>query len=245
MSCDALATPGATATRRGDRRERERRAQERATARRIRSGAVSAPDPDVERFLLTLQARRSPRTVDAYRRDLKPFASARSAPVADATVEDIEAWVAGMRADGLASSTIARRVSAVRTYFRHLVLIGARAENPAASVQTTSKGRARYRARSRRPRPSGSSTPPSGRRRARLRDRALVELLYGAGLRVSEATGLEKASVALEERVVRVLGKGGKERLVPLGRPGCGGRSPLPRASAAPTSTGATGPSSS
>jgi integrase/recombinase XerD len=52
-----------------------------------------------------------------------------------------------------------------------------------------------------------------------LRDRALVELLYGAGLRVSEATGLEKGSVSLEERVVRVVGKGGKERLVPLGRP--------------------------
>src|SRR5205814_8782808 len=52
-----------------------------------------------------------------------------------------------------------------------------------------------------------------------LRDRALVELLYGAGLRVSEAVGLEKAGVDLEERLVRVLGKGDKERIVPVGRP--------------------------
>ena len=106
----------------------------------------------------------------------------------------------------------------MRAYFRHLVLIGAREENPAASVQLPRRARTLPRALS----PAETerlidaavgSTPRA------LRDRALVELLYGAGLRVSEATGLEKGSVALEERIVRVLGKGGKERLVPLGRP--------------------------
>jgi integrase/recombinase XerD len=179
---------------------------------------MSPTDPDVDRFLLTLQARRSPRTVDAYRRDLKAFAQFRDGAVGDATVEEIEAWLAGMRADGLASSTVARRVSAVRTYFRHLVLIGVRSENPAASVQLPRRPRTLPRALS----PAETerlidaavgSTPRA------LRDRALVELLYGAGLRVSEAMGLEKGSVAIEERIVRVLGKGGKERLVPLGRP--------------------------
>src|SRR6478672_10564933 len=95
-----------------------------------RSGAMTARDPDVERFLLSLQARRSPRTVDAYKRDLAALGAFRGGPVADATVDDLERWVAGMRADGLAGSTISRRVSAVRAYFRHLVLIGARAENP-------------------------------------------------------------------------------------------------------------------
>jgi integrase/recombinase XerD len=179
---------------------------------------VNAPDPDVERFLLTLQARRSPRTVDAYRRDLKTLGAFRDGPVGDTTLEELEAWMAGMRADGLASSTIARRVSAVRTYFRHLVLIGAKPENPAASVQLPRRPRTLPRALSpaetERLIDAAIGTTPRA-----LRDRALVELLYGAGLRVSEATGLEKGSVAIDERIVRVLGKGGKERLVPLGRP--------------------------
>jgi integrase/recombinase XerD len=54
-----------------------------------------------------------------------------------------------------------------------------------------------------------------------LRDRALVELLYGAGLRVSEAVGLDRGRVDLEQRIVRAAGKGGKERIVPLGREAC------------------------
>jgi len=179
---------------------------------------MTARDPDVERFLLSLQARRSPRTVDAYKRDLAALGAFRGGPVADATVDDLERWVAGMRADGLAGSTISRRVSAVRAYFRHLVLIGARAENPAAALTLPRRGRTLPRALSpaeteRLIDAAAGTTPRS------LRDRALVELMYGAGLRVSEATGLEKGSVAIEDRVVRVFGKGGKERLVPLGRP--------------------------
>jgi integrase/recombinase XerD len=179
---------------------------------------VNRPDPDVERFLLTLQARRSPRTVDAYRRDLAAFGTFHGSAVASADTEQLEAWVASMRAGGLAASTIARRVSAVRAYFRHLVLIDTRADNPAASIQLPRRPRTLPRALS----PAETERlidAATGATPRSLRDRALVELLYGAGLRVSEAVGLEKNGVALEERVVRVLGKGGKERLVPLGRP--------------------------
>jgi integrase/recombinase XerD len=182
------------------------------------SSAVNRPDPDVERFLLSLQARRSPRTVDAYRRDLAAFAAFDGGEVGSATTERVEAWVASMRADGLAASTIARRVSAVRAYFRHLVLIGTRAENPAASVQLPRRPRRLPRALS----PAETERlidAATGSAPRALRDRALVELLYGAGLRVSEAVGLEKNGVSVEERVVRVIGKGSKERLVPLGRP--------------------------
>ncbi len=179
---------------------------------------MPASDPDVERYLLLLAARRSPRTVDAYRRDLAALAAFRGGNVGDVTLEELERWLAAMRADGLSPSTVARRVAAVRTYFRHLILVGARGENPAASLQLPRRPRRLPRALS----PAETerlidaaigTTPRS------LRDRALVELLYGAGLRVSEAVGLEKSGVDTEERIVRVLGKGGKERLVPLGRP--------------------------
>jgi integrase/recombinase XerD len=179
---------------------------------------VRPSDPDVERFLLHLAARRSPRTVDAYRRDLAALATSRGGAVADATLDELERWLAEMRAAGLAPATVARRVSAVRTYFRHLVLIGMRDENPAASLKLPRRGRHLPRALS----PSETERlidAAEGTTPRSLRDRALVELLYGAGLRVSEAVGLDKTGVDLDGRIVRVLGKGGKERLVPLGRP--------------------------
>jgi site-specific recombinase XerD len=175
-------------------------------------------DPDVEGFLLLLAARCSPRTVDAYRRDLAAFRASLDGPVREATSEQIEAWLASLRAEGRASSTVARRLAAVRAYFRHLTMIGTRSDNPAAGISGP-----------RRPRPVPRTLSPgeaerlveaaAGTTPRAMRDRALVELLYGAGLRVSEAVGLVKASVDLEGRLVRVVGKGGKERLVPLGRP--------------------------
>jgi len=175
-------------------------------------------DPDVESYLLLLAAHRSPRTVDAYRRDLASLATTLDGPVGGVTTEQIEAWLATMRADGRAASTIARRLAAARAYLRHLTMIGTRDDNPASGI-----------AGPRRPRTVPRTLSPAEAERlieaARgtaprpMRDLALVELLYGAGLRVSEAIGLRKASIDLESRIVRVVGKGGMERLVPLGRP--------------------------
>ncbi len=175
-------------------------------------------DPDAESFLLLLAAQRSPRTVDAYRRDLRAFAGFRAGPVAEATTVDLEQWLASMRADGLAASTVARRLAAVRSYFRHQLLLGSRTDNPAAGLRPPRRTRSLPRTLS----PSETERlidAANGTAPRPMRDRALVELLYGAGLRVSEALGLQKASVDLDERIVRVLGKGGKERIVPLGRP--------------------------
>ena len=174
-------------------------------------------DPDVEAFLAVSAARLAPRTVEAYRRDLTAVATTVAKPVGEATTEDIERYLAGLRADGLAATTIARRAAAIRSFFRHQTLLGARADNPAAELdlprrtrrlpRTLSPGEAERLVEAAR-----GTTPRA------LRDHALVELMYGAGLRVSEAVGLERGGVDLDDRFVRTVGKGGKERVVPIGR---------------------------
>jgi len=175
-------------------------------------------DRDVEAFLALLATRRAPRTVEAYRRDLAQLGEYLGKPVAEATTEELELYTAQLRADGLSPATIARRTAASRSFFRHQQLLGARADNPAAALELP-----------RRPRTLPKTLSPGeaerliaaavGTQPRDLRDQALVELLYGAGLRVSEAVGLEKAGVDLDGRLVRVLGKGNKERVVPIGRP--------------------------
>jgi integrase/recombinase XerD len=175
-------------------------------------------DPDVDGFLALLATRRAPRTVDAYRRDLAQLGAWRGGPVAETTTEELERWLAQLRAEGVAASTVARRVAALRAFFRHEMLLGKREDNPAAALKLPRRHRTLPKtlspAEAERLIDAANGTTPRA-----LRDRAIVELLYGAGLRVSEATGLQRRSVDLEDRVVRALGKGSKERVVPLGRP--------------------------
>jgi integrase/recombinase XerD len=174
-------------------------------------------DPDVEGFLALLGATRAARTVEAYRRDLTALSEYLDKPIARASLEELERYTASLRADGLAATTIARRTAAARSFYRHQQLLGARDDNPAAAVKLP-----------RRPKPLPKTLSPGeaerlidaakGTQPRNLRDQALVELMYGAGLRVSEAVGLEKSGVDLDDRFVRVTGKGGKERVVPIGR---------------------------
>jgi integrase/recombinase XerD len=173
--------------------------------------------PAVESFLALSSARLAPRTVEAYRRDLANLEAWLGGSPADSTPDQLAAYVAQLRADGLAATTIARRVAALRSFYRHQVLLGARPDNPAAELELPRRRRALPRTLSpgevERLIDAATGTTPRS-----LRDRALVELLYGAGLRVSEAVGLERAGVDLEQRLVRALGKGSKERIVPIGR---------------------------
>src|SRR3954469_4484185 len=188
----------------------------------------AASDPEVDGFLALLAARRAPKTVDAYRRDLRALGDWLGGPPSKATHDDLERWLADLPAGGLSPATIARRVAAVRSFFNHLVLLGARGDSPAAALELPRRRRKLPRTLS----PAeaqrlieagaGSTTrwvgAAAGSTPRMMRDRALVELLYGAGLRVSEAVGLDRTGVDLEQRLVRCIGKGNKERIGPLGR---------------------------
>jgi integrase/recombinase XerD len=174
-------------------------------------------DPDVEGFLGLLAANRSPRTVSAYRRDLASFGEWLGRPLASAKLSELERYLAEQRGRGLSPATIARRAAAIRSFFRHATLLGLVQENPAAALELP-------RRRTQLPRTLSPGEADrlleaaAGTRPRALRDRALAELLYGAGLRVSEAVGLERGGVDLEHRVVRAIGKGDRERVVPIGR---------------------------
>jgi integrase/recombinase XerD len=192
--------------------------------RRNYTRAVSAPlpnappaSPEVDGFLALLATQRAARTVDAYRRDLAALAAHLGRSPATATSEDLQSWLAEQRAAGLAASTLARRTAAARSFYRHQQLLGAREDNPAAALDLPRRTRKLPRTLS----PGEAERlidAADGTRPRNLRDKALVELLYGAGLRVSEAVGLDRTGVDLDARLVRTVGKGGKERIVPIGR---------------------------
>ena len=174
-------------------------------------------DKAVDSFLALARTRLAPKTVEAYRRDLADVADFLKASPAGATPQRLAEYVAGLRARGLAATTIARRIAALRSFYRHQLLIGTRTDNPAAELELPRRPRTLPRTLSpgevERLIEAANGTTPRA-----LRDRALVELLYGAGLRVSEAVGLDRSAVDLEQRLVRAFGKGSKERVVPIGR---------------------------
>jgi integrase/recombinase XerD len=170
---------------------------------------------------LGLEAGNSANTVESYLRDLRrfvQFAALKRVPgpggVNRALLRD---FVFTLKDLGLAPATIRRQVSALHTYFEFLIGEGALVDDPSDRLETPKRGRslpdvltvAEVESLLAAPTPD----EPLG-----WRDRALLELGYGAGLRVSELCALEIPDLLLSEGLLRVFGKGGKERLVPIGR---------------------------
>jgi integrase/recombinase XerD len=181
----------------------------------------------LDRFgdFLTLEQGSSPQTLEAYRRDVErlvAYATTKSAqsPI-DVTSRMLREFVYHLKDIGLSPSSIRRNISAVRTYFRFLLSDGIVARDPSERLETPKRGRTL---------PDVLTVDeitrliasPTFDEPLAFRDRAMLELAYGAGLRVSEWITLGVRDVLLEEKLVRVFGKGSKERLVPIGRSAIG-----------------------
>lgn len=192
--------------------------------------AATSVARQIERFLdhLTVERGLSVNTVAAYRRDLTRYAAhlaaRRVTDAARASERDVTAFVAGLAssthgddAKPYRATSVVRHLSAIRSFHRFLVREGLATGDP-----TTTAARPRLPRALPKPIPVDDvlrllDAPPPATP-AGIRDRAVLETLYGAGLRVSELAGLDVDDVDLEAGSVRVLGKGGKEREVPLGR---------------------------
>jgi integrase/recombinase XerD len=173
------------------------------------------------RDYLALEAGNSANTVEAYLRDLRrlaQFAASKgvSGP-ADVTRANLRDFVFLLKDLGLSPATIRRHVSAIRTYFGFVVGEGRLTDDPSDRLESPQRWRTLPDTLTVREVEAMLGAPSLDEPLA-WRDRALLELAYGAGLRVSELCGLELNGLLLEEGLVRVFGKGGKERLVPIGR---------------------------
>lgn len=158
-------------------------------------------------------------TLSAYRTDLFAaalFLRAHGATLSTAQASDILAWLAELSEQGQSSRTIARKLSCIKHYYQHLIRRGQRASNPTAQIQAPRLPPQLPGALSERE-VEALLEAPEVEDVTGLRDRAMFELMYAAGLRVSELVGLPLVNIDLDRGVLRVTGKGGKDRLVPMG----------------------------
>jgi integrase/recombinase XerD len=184
--------------------------------------ATAAADPLIDAFCdqLWLRDGLAATSLASYRRDVTAFArwlSTRGSSLLAATRADCEAWLGDQMRTGKAKATsVARRLSALRRFYRLQLEHGAVREDPTLRVQAPRKPLRLPKLLSE-AQVEALLAAPDVDTALGVRDRAMLETLYATGLRVSELVGLTHAQLSLDVGVVRVLGKGSKERLVPLG----------------------------
>jgi len=176
-------------------------------------------DPVIDEYLdaIWLERGLSQNTLAAYRRDLTALSGILGKPLLKGTEADLKGAVAVRFTEGYKTRSSARWLSCVKGFYRHMTRVGRLETDPGAHLDPPKLGRSL---------PGSLSETevarllqaPDVSTALGLRDRAMLELLYASGLRISELVGLRTSSVNLRQGVVRVLGKGGKERLVPMGQ---------------------------
>jgi integrase/recombinase XerD len=178
-------------------------------------------DPVIERFLDNLWAERglSDNSLQSYRHDLlhlRERLESRGKELKAASREDLLAVLAAEVQQGKSPRSVSRYLSAYRQFYRWLIREGSISTDPVALIESPKTGRGLPKALSEAQVESLLAAPDMGSSLG-VRDRAMLELMYATGLRVSELVGLEISNLNLNQGVVRVIGKGQKERLVPLG----------------------------
>lgn len=182
----------------------------------------------IGRFMEMLSAERgaSNNTLDAYSRDLTNFSNyvaPRGRGLAEATTADVTGFIALMVEEGLAASSRARRLSALKQFYRFLLAEGIRADDPAALVggpkreaalpKTLSVDEVDLLLKAARARITDTA---NGQRVKALRLYCLLEILYATGMRVSELVALPRSALVGDDRTLTIKGKGGRQRMVPL-----------------------------
>lgn len=176
----------------------------------------------IREYLTYLQVEKglSPNSLESYARDLKrlqALADARHISVADLTRTDLREWIAQLSRDGLSPATVSRAVSAARGLFRYLMLDGHIKKHPAEDLDTPQRMAYLPQFLTEEEMESLLAAPDTETGEG-VRDRAMMELMYATGLRVSEMTKLKVSEVDLDSGLIICHGKGSKERRVPLGR---------------------------
>jgi integrase/recombinase XerD len=194
-----------------------------AAVRRKTAPAAEIP-PQLETFLEMLAVERgaAKNTLDAYTRDLRDagaYLSGTGTTLESAQVEGLRDYLGHLAASGMSARTAARRLSALRQFYRFLYAEGLRDDDPTATLESPRQGRSLPKTLSEAEvdRLLEAARQREGAEGIRLT--ALLEVLYATGLRVSELVGLRLSAVTRDPRAMIVRGKGGKERMVPMSPP--------------------------
>jgi len=180
--------------------------------------------PSADAFLEMLTAERgaSANTTDSYKSDLRDvieFLKAHHKEIEEADADDIRNYFSGLGRMNQSPRTAARRLSCLRQYYRYLLAENLRRDDPTATVEPPRRGRPLPKILSEDETEELLGAARIGDGAEGARRQALLEILYATGMRVSELVGLRLSALSRDRRFVTIVGKGGKERLVPLGEP--------------------------
>lgn len=181
--------------------------------------AESTISKEVQRFLrdIWIEKGLSNATCDAYRQDLVQFSNWFDGNVLDAKESAVLGFLAHQHHRGLSTKSTARTLSTLRSFFKYAIDRGYTQSDPCANLKTPKVGRSLPAVLSEEEVEALLAAPDVNKHASEFRDRVILELMYACGLRVSEIVTLPVTAVNLRQGTVRVLGKGNKERIVPVG----------------------------